>query len=182
MTVDPSRLEPRWEAERIAARIAEIAAAIDEERRDVPLVLIGILKGASFFLADLARRVSSPVGCEYINVRREGGSDEILQIDFFTGFSVAGRSLLLLKDVVNTGVIETYLIEQLRAEGAAEVRLAAIVDKRAERTTAIRADFALFTAERGVFAGYGMEYGGHFGNLPYVAEVAGDSVWGLPRQ
>lgn len=70
MSVDPSRLEPRWEAERIAGRIAEIAAAIDKERRDAPLVLIGILKGASFFLADLARRVSSPVGCEYINVRR----------------------------------------------------------------------------------------------------------------
>jgi hypoxanthine phosphoribosyltransferase len=171
--VDEIALEPRFDAERIAARIAEVAAEIDRERRDEPLVLISVLKGASFFLADLARRISSPVRCEYISVRRVEGSDEILQIDFSTAFPVEGLSVLLLKDVVNTGVIETYLSDQLRGGGASSVRLAAIVDKPSERTTGIVVDFPLFAADRGTFAGYGMEYRGRFGNLPYVAEIPG---------
>ena len=172
-SVDEIALEPRFDAERIAARIAEVAAEIDRERRDQPLVLISVLKGASFFLADLARRISSPVRCEYISVRRVEGSDEILQIDFSTAFPVEGLSVLLLKDVVNTGVIETYLSDQLRGGGATAVRLAAIVDKPSERTTGIVVDFPLFAADRGTFAGYGMEYRGRFGNLPYVAEIPG---------
>jgi hypoxanthine phosphoribosyltransferase len=171
--VDEIALEPHFDAERIAARIAEVAAEIDRERRDGPLVLISVLKGASFFLADLARRISSPVRCEYISVRRVEGSDEILQIDFSTAFPVEGLPVLLLKDVVNTGVIETYLSDQLRVGGATAVRLAAIVDKPSERTTGIVVDFPLFAADRGTFAGYGMEYRGRFGNLPYVAEIPG---------
>lgn len=169
--MNQTRLERRYEADRIATRVTEVASALDEEFRERSLVLISILKGASFFLADLARRLSVPVSCEYINVRREKGSDEILQIDFSTGFPVGGRAILLLKDVVNTGIIENYLIEQLRAEGASLVRLAAIVDKPQERKAEISVDFPLFTADRGLFAGYGMEYNGQYAHLPYIAEV-----------
>lgn len=168
---DARSLAPLYAPEQIATRVAEIGSALDGEPHDGPLVLIAILKGASFFLADLARRLSRPVACEYMSVRRAEGAHDVLQIDFFTGFPVRDRSVLLLKDVVNTGVIETYLSEQLRSEGASEVRLAAIVDKPSERHTAIVCDFPLFVAERGVFAGYGMEYRGRFGHLPWIGEV-----------
>ena len=164
-------LAPRYAPEQIAARVGEIASALDTEPREPALVLIGILKGGSFLLADLARRLSRPAACEYISVRRAEGVDEILQIDFFTGFAVRDRPIVLVKDVVHTGVIETYLSEQLRADGATDVRLAAIVDKPAERRTAIVCDFPLFTADDGIFAGYGMEYRGRYGNLPWVGEV-----------
>ncbi len=167
------QLTRRFEADRIAARVSEVAAALDGEFRERPLALIGILKGASFFLADLARRVSAPVSCEYINVRREEGSDEILQIDFSTDFVLGGRPVLLLKDVVNSGVIENYLIDHVRALGASLVRLASIVDKPSERKTEISVDYPLFAAEKGIFAGYGMEYRGRYAHLPYIAEVEG---------
>lgn len=162
-----------YSPEQIASRVGEIASALNSEPREDALVLIAILKGASFFLADLARRLSRPAACEYISVRRAEGAHDVLQIDFFTGFAVRGRPVLLLKDVSNTGVIETYLSEQLRSDGASEVRLAAIVDKPSERHTAIVCDFPLFTAERGIFAGYGMEYRGQFGNLPWIGEIPG---------
>ena len=165
------RLTRRFEAGQIAARVSEVATALDGEFRDRPLVLIGILKGASFFLADLARRVSVPASCEYISVRRVEGSHEILQIDFSTDFVLGGRPVLLLKDVVNSGVIENYLIDHVHSIGGSLVRLAAIVDKPKERKTAISVDFPLFTAEKGVFAGYGMEYRGRYAHLPYLAEV-----------
>jgi hypoxanthine phosphoribosyltransferase len=164
--------EKRFDADRIAARVEEIARRLDEDFRDDPVVLLSILKGAAFFAADLARRMRSRISIEYISVRRAEGSDEILQIDFVTGFSLGGRPVVLLKDVVNTGVIETYLSDQLRAAGVRTLRIAAIVDKPRERKTDLSVDYPLFTSEGGTFVGYGMEFQGRHGNLPYVAELA----------
>jgi hypoxanthine phosphoribosyltransferase len=168
--MDAPNFERRFEADRIAARIGEIARRLDEDFRDRPLVLLAILKGAALFAADLSRRLTIPLGLEYISVRRAEGS-EILQIDFATGFEIRGRSVVLLKDVVNTGVIETYLSNQLRGGGAESVRIAAIVDKPHERKTDLAVDYALFTSEGGTFVGYGMESRGRWGNLPYVGEI-----------
>jgi hypoxanthine phosphoribosyltransferase len=168
--MDALNLERRFEADRIAARIGEVARRLDEDFRDQPVVLLSILKGGAFFGADLSRRMQAPLALEYISVKRAG--DEILQIDFVTGFAVAGRPVVLLKDVVNTGVIETYLSDQLRAGGAGSVRIAAIIDKPHERKTDLAVDYPLFTSEGGIFVGYGMEHRGRYGNLPYVAEIS----------
>jgi hypoxanthine phosphoribosyltransferase len=165
------RLAKRFGEDEIAARVAAVAAELDRRFRDQPLALVCVLKGAAFFLADLARRMSLPVSCEYINVRREESGGEILQIDFSTDLVVASRPIVLLKDVVYTGVVESYLIDHLRARGAASVALAAILDKPSERKTAVSGDFPLFTAEGGVFAGYGMAHRGQWANLPHLAEV-----------
>jgi hypoxanthine phosphoribosyltransferase len=170
--MDEPSFERRFEADRIAARVAEVARRLDEDFRGQPLVLLSILKGSAFFAADLSRQMAIPVAVEYISVRRVEGSDEILQIDFATSFDVDGRPAVLLKDVVNTGVIETYLTGQLRAGGVANVRIAAIVDKPHERKTDLAVDYPLFTCEGGTFVGYGMEFRGRYGNLPYVAEIS----------
>ena len=164
-------LERRYEADRIAARVGEVALALDRAFRDRPLLLISILKGSSFFLADLARKLALPAACEFISVLREEGANEIVQIVFSTGFSLDGRPVLLLKDVVHTGVIENYLMDHLRSSGAASVGLAAIIDKPALRKTAVSVDFPLFTAEGGVFVGYGMDHRGLYAHLPHIAEV-----------
>jgi len=167
------QLERRYEADRIAARVAEVAQALDREFGGLHLVLISVLKGSSFFLADLARKIASPVACEYISVRRAEGTDQVLQIDFRTEFALGDRPLLLLKDVVGSGVIENYLIDHLEAQGASKIKLAAIIDKPQERTTDVVVDYPLFSAPRGLFAGYGMEFRGRFAQLPYIAEVIG---------
>ena len=168
-------LEPRYSPETIAERVDAVAHALDAEFAGQSLVLVSILKGASVFLADLARRISVPVACEYISVRRDKHPENILQIDFSTDFVIGGRPVLLLKDVVNTGVIETYLIDHLRDQGASMVKLAAIIDKAGDRTTDIVVAHPLFSAAGGHFAGYGMEYRGRYANLPYIAEVVGDT-------
>jgi hypoxanthine phosphoribosyltransferase len=145
---------------------------VGRDLRDRPLVLVSILKGSAFFLADLARRLPGPFACEYLHVRRAEGAHDVLQIDFSTGFQVRGRHVLLLKDVVHTGVIETYLMDQLRGDGASSVHLAAIVDKPLDRKTSVTVDFSLFsTQEGGLFAGYGMEHEGLHAHLPDIYEV-----------
>ncbi|HYB52325.1 MAG TPA: phosphoribosyltransferase family protein [Thermoanaerobaculia bacterium] len=175
------QLETRYSAETIASRVNDVARAIDSEFAGQSLVLVSILKGASVFLADLARRLSLPVSCEYISVRRAGHPEKILQIDFSTWFDIAGRPVVLLKDVVNTGVIETYLMTHLRDRGASQIKLAAIIDKAGDRTTDLVVEHPLFSAAKGHFAGYGMEYRGRYANLPYIAEVQGP-LDGAPEQ
>ncbi len=166
------RLERRYESSEIAERVEAVAAAIDRDLRDRPLVLVSILKGSAFLLADLARKTRGPFSCEYMHVRRAEGAHEVLQIDFSTGFTVKEKHVLLLKDVVHTGVIETYLMDHLRGDGAASLHLGAIVDKPLERKTNVSVDFSLFSAEGpGLYAGYGMEHEGLHAHLPDIYEV-----------
>jgi len=174
MTED--QLARRFDADQIARRVSEVASSLCNEFPGGDLVLISVLKGSSFFLGDLARKMTVPVGCEFISARRGQGSDHVLQIDFRTEFDIQGRPALLLKDVVSTGVIENYLIGHLRSQGASQVRLAAIIDRTDQRTTDVVVDYSLFVVPRGHFAGYGMEYQGKHAQLPYIAEVSGPSA------
>ena len=170
------KLERRYEARLIAERIDAVAGAIDRDVRERPLVVVSILKGSAIFMADLTRRLrGGPFGCEFLHVRRAGGAGDVLQIDFVAGFDVRGQHVLLLKDVVHTGVIETYLMDHLRGAGAASLRLAAIVDKPLDRKTNVSVDFSLFSTESdGLFAGYGMAHEGLHAHLPDIHEVVSE--------
>ena len=166
------KLERRYEARLIAERVEAVAGAISRDLRDRPLVVVSILKGSAFFMADLVRQVRGPLSCEFLHVRREEGANDTLQIDFTTGFTVKDRHVLLLKDVVHTGVIETYLMDNLRGSGVASLKLAAIVDKPLDRKTNVSVDFSLFSTETGgLYAGYGMEHEGLHAHLPDIHEV-----------
>jgi hypoxanthine phosphoribosyltransferase len=167
------RLTPLYDAGQIAGRVKDLARFLDGAFADTDSpVLVAVLKGSSFLLADVARAMTVPPACEYIAVSRQADA-EILQIDFATAFPIANRPVVLLKDVVHTGVVETYLMTQLAAAGASGIHLVAIVDKAPERTTELAVDFSLFSTDRGRFVGYGMELDGRHAHLPYIAEVHG---------
>jgi hypoxanthine phosphoribosyltransferase len=161
-------------AEEIESRVAEVADRMGRDYKDRPLVIVSLLKGSAFFLADLSRKVEAPHGYEFINVtRRESGGSESVEIDFSTPLSISDKDVVVLKDVVNTGIIETYLMNQLRTDGPASVRFAAIIDKPNERRTSVLVDYALFTSQdNDLLVGYGMEQGGRFGHLPYIASYS----------
>jgi hypoxanthine phosphoribosyltransferase len=173
MNADDGKLLVKYSATEIGDRVADLAARIDHEYADKRLTLVAILKGAAFFLADLCRRLSTPHSFEFINVaRREAGGNESIEIDFSTPLSLAGRHVIVLKDVVNTGVIETYLMNQLRSEEPETLRFAAIVDRPQERRSSILVDYALFSShDDDLLVGYGMERGGRHGHLPYIAAI-----------
>ena len=170
------RLEVRHPAAEIAQRVGAVAEEIDRQLRGSALVVVSILKGSAILMADLSRRLHGTFSCQYLHVQRVEGAHDVLQIDFTTGFNVRNKHVLLLKDVVHTGVIETYLMDQLRSEGAQSLSLAAIIDKPRERKANVSADFCLFSADQGgIFAGYGMEYGGLHANLPDIHEVLSEA-------
>ena len=111
-----------------------------------------------------------------MHVETSGGGDRPLALHYPIPFDVAGERVLLLKDVVTSGVTEAYLMEQLRDQGAEEVRLAALVDMPSERRTQLDTDYSALTAQRpGRLVGYGLKHDGQYGNLPYIGRLAAAS-------
>jgi hypoxanthine phosphoribosyltransferase len=169
-----TEVRPVFAAEAIAARVSELAADIRRDSGDAEVFFLCILKGASIFLADLLRSVTGDVSYGFIDVIRdaEGNSTaDALEIDFLSFTDIRGRHVFVLKDVVNTGVIENYLLSQLRQHAPASLRLVALLDRPDARTVDVTADFSAFTIAEGTFAGYGLEHQRRFGNLPYIGRV-----------
>jgi hypoxanthine phosphoribosyltransferase len=166
-------IEPLFTAEAIAARVRELGAEIRSDAGDAEVFLLCILKGASLFLADLLRTISGDVSYGFIDVVRDGAdTNEALEIDFLSFTDIRGRNVYVLKDVVNTGVIENYLLSQLRMHEPAKLRLVALLDRTDARTVDVQADFRAFTIEDGTFAGYGLEHERRFGNVPFIGRVS----------
>ena len=171
-----TEIRPVFSAEAIAARVGELAADIRRDSGNAEVFFLCILKGASIFLADLLRSVTGDVSYGFIDVIRdaEGNSTaDALEIDFLSFTDIRSRHVYVLKDVVNTGVIENYLLSQLRQHAPASLRLVALLDRPDARTVDVQADFSAFTITDGTFAGYGLEHQRRFGNLPYIGLVEG---------
>ncbi|HEV2721811.1 MAG TPA: hypothetical protein VG323_17460, partial [Thermoanaerobaculia bacterium] len=94
-----------------------------------------------------------------------------MEIDYLNWIDLAGRNVYLLKDVVSTGVIETYLLTQLRQKNPASLRLVALLDRPDLRTVELESDYHLFQVSDGTFVGYGLELDGRHANLPYIGRI-----------
>jgi hypoxanthine phosphoribosyltransferase len=168
-----SDLKPLYSAGVIRARVAELGARIwGELQREDPLV-VSILGGSVIFLADLIRVFNEPVRFEFVQVDySSAGEGQVLEIQYPIPIDVSGQSLLVLKDVVASGVTETYLASQFRQRGARAVRFAALIDLPGERKQEFKVDYPLFPVDRrGTFVGYGLKREGRYGSLPYIALV-----------
>ena len=179
----PLAIEPLYDAEALHGRVAELGRRVGEEiGREDPLVL-ALVGGSVIFFADLVRAIGRPVRYELIHVDYSdggpatgtdaGADDQVLRIHYPIPIELEGQSVLLVKDVVTSGVIESYLDQQLRERGAREVRVVALIDKPAERKTALEVDYLAFSTDRaGTLVGYGLKHRGRWGNLPYLGLLA----------
>ena len=159
-----------FDARTIGARVQALGQRLQREiAQDDPFVL-SLLGGSVVFLADLIRAISSPLQYEFIQVEYEQGrGEEALDIHYPIPIDLTGKSVLVLKDVVSTAVIENYLDTQFQQAGAARVQFAALVDLPKERKTHFQADYSVFTTERtSRLVGYGMKHEGRWGHLPYI--------------
>lgn len=165
-----------FDARAIAARVQALGQRLQREvAHEDPLVL-SMLGGSVIFLADLLRAISTPLRYEFIQVEytaHDEGEEQVTDIHYPIPLEVAGQSVLVLKDVVSTAVIETYLANQFAQRGARRVRFIALVDLPKERKTHCQVDYGVFTTERsGRLVGYGMKHQGRHGNLPYIGYLA----------
>jgi hypoxanthine phosphoribosyltransferase len=196
----PLDIEPLFDAEALRDRVAELGRRVGEEiGREDPLVL-ALVGGSVIFFADLVRAIGRPVRYELIHVDYSdggpatgaaggaggmgpvaGADDQVLSIHYPIPIELEGQSVLLVKDVVTSGVIESYLDQQLRERGARAVRVVALIDKPAERKTALEVDYLAFSTDRaGTLVGYGLKHRGRWGNLPYLGLLAEHGTGRVP--
>lgn len=154
----------------IASKIQELGTNINKNYSGKQLLFVGILKGASIFIGDLLRAIS--LECHYDFIQEIKSIEPIDKISFIGGgWQNYNGIVFLLKDVIHSGIIENYLVNQLKENGAKEVNIISIIDKPQERKVDIEPAYSLFVENEGVFAGYGMEYNQKYGNLPYIVKV-----------
>ena len=164
-----SELRVLYSADEINARVKEMAAAIAATYQDRQLVLVGMLKGAAFFLADLARFIPRPVDYEFVSVTSSTGAHgEVVSLTFATQVDVSGKHVLILKDVLHSGVTENYLITHLSQQNPATIEVVALVDKPQLRSVNLTARYSIFNdTPDGFLVGYGLGPGhGEHTNRP----------------
>ncbi len=169
------RIKKAFSEKQIAKRIGKLGAEIRRDAGKSEVFLLGILKGTAFFLADLMRAIPGEVSYGFIDVIRDMADTAVataMQIDYLQSTDIAGRNVYLLKDVVSTGVIETYLLAQLRQKKPQDIKLVALLDRPELRTVALDVDYRAFEGgHAGAFVGYGLEWEGKHGNLPYIGRI-----------
>jgi hypoxanthine phosphoribosyltransferase len=145
-----------------------MAAAIDADYTEGTLYLIGVLKGASVFLADLARAVERPVRFDFIGIASYGASESSsgeVKVTKDLDVSVADCHVLVVEDIVDTGTTLSYLMRLLEQRGPRSIKVAALLDKPERREVAIDADYVGFRIPNQFVVGYGLDLGEEFRSL-----------------
>jgi len=157
------------------ARVAELGAEVTAcYPPEEPLVLVCVLKGAFLFFADLVRHVRRPMEFDFVRMSSYGsGTSRGRQTIFSKDMEVdvAGKHVLLVEDVVDTGRSVQFLLDVLSRRGAVSVRVCAVVDKRERREVDLTVDFAGFTIHTGFIVGYGMDYAEKYRELDAIYEL-----------
>lgn len=168
------RVKKAFSADKIEKRVKTLGKQIRKDAGGGDILLLGILKGASVFLADLMRAIPGEVSYGFIDVVRDIADTETataLEIDFVSHVEIERRNVYVIKDVVSTGVIENYLLQQLRLHEPASVHLVALLDRPDLRTVEIDVDYRAFKVADGSFVGYGLEIAMKYANLPYIGKI-----------
>jgi len=166
--------------EQIQARVAELGAQLGADYAGRDPVLVSVLKGSIVFLADLVRRMEIPLSIDLMEVSSYGASTESSgQVRILKDLSMAidGRDVIVVEDIIDTGLTLNYLLRYLHDKGPASIRICCLLDKPARRLADISIDYRGFTIADRFVIGYGLDYDERYRNLPYIG-VLRPSVYG----
>lgn len=155
----------------IANMVALVASKISSDYQDHELILIGVLKGAFVFLSDLVRHLSIPVKLDFIRVCSYGSgvsSSGNIRLTKEIEMDVNNKDVLLVEDIVDTGLTLSYIIDYLKAFNPRTVKICALIDKHERRNANIKVDYACHEAAEGFLVGYGLDYNENYRNLPCI--------------
>ncbi len=158
-------------ADTIAKRVRELGEQISRDYADKSLVLLCVLKGSFVFAADLLRSIDVPLRVEFLGVRSYGDdtkSSGVVQITLDLAKPIAGDHVVIVEDIVDTGLTLSYLREQLLARGPASVKVCSLLHKPSRTVRPVYVDYLGFTVQDVFVVGYGLDYGERYRNLPYV--------------
>jgi len=167
-------MTPLIDASTIAERVAELGRTITDDFLGKELVVVPVLKGSYVFAADLVRHIDLDVAIDFLGVRSYGDQQEssgVVQITTDLSSSIEGKHVILVEDIVDTGLTVSYLYENLATRQPASLKIASLLHKPARTRVSVEIDYLGFTVEDVFIVGYGLDYAQKFRNLPYLAVV-----------
>ncbi len=167
----------------IQTKVAELGATLSRDYAGRELTLVSVLKGALPFMADLMRQITIPVQIDLMEVSSYGGASTetsgLVRILKDLSSSIDGRDVLIVEDIIDTGLTLNYLMRYLRGKNPRSLKICALLDKPARRLVEIDIDYRGFTIPDRFVVGYGLDYGEFYRNLPFIGvlrpEVYGES-------
>ena len=171
--------------EELAARVDDLARQISKDYEGEELLLVGVLKGAVFFMADLARRITVPCALDFMAVSSYGSSTDssgVVRILKDLDTEIEGRHVLIVEDIIDSGLTLSYLLKNLRSRKPASLEICALLTKPARRRAQITCRYVGFEIPDEFVVGYGLDYAEHYRALDFIgvltpeaaAAVAGD--------
>ncbi len=171
------RIEVLLTETQVNARIQEIGEQISKDFAGKQVHLVCILKGGSFFMCELAKRITVPVSLDFMSVSSYGGdtkSSGVVRIVKDLDESLTGKNVLVVEDIVDSGRTLSYLLDMLRERGPADVKLCTLLDKPDRRVVDVKVDYTGFQIPDEFVVGYGLDYDQKYRNLPYIGIVKFD--------
>jgi hypoxanthine phosphoribosyltransferase len=157
---------------RIASRVQELGAEISRDYADKEPVLVGVLRGVICFMADLMRNLSVPCNTDFMAVSSYAGSHAgAVRIQKDLDLNIKGRDVIIVEDIVDTGMTLNHLVEYLQTKRPASVKICALLDKRARRLIDVPLDYVGFEIEDEFVVGYGLDFHQRFRNLPFIGTL-----------
>jgi hypoxanthine phosphoribosyltransferase len=170
--VENKKIRELYSTAQLAARVRELGVDIARDYGERELVLVGVLKGSFCFMADLARAIpSTEVRIEFLGLASYGdetSSSGVVQITSDLTRPVDGKHVLVVEDIVDTGLTMDYLMDNLRTRHPASVKLCALLHKPSRKKKDIAIDYLGFTIPDLFVVGYGLDYAQRYRNLPYI--------------
>ncbi|MFA4884976.1 MAG: hypoxanthine phosphoribosyltransferase [Desulfotomaculaceae bacterium] len=155
----------------IRTKVEDIGRQISLDYAGQELLVIGILKGAMIFLADLVRNITVPTYLDFIDVSSYGSSSEssgVVRILKDLDYGIEGRHILIVEDIIDTGLTLNYLVDNLKSREPASVKVCTLLDKPSRRVEPVEIDYNGFTIPDEFVVGYGLDYNEHYRNLPSI--------------
>ncbi len=165
-----ARIETLFSAEEIQARVVQMGREIAEDYAGREVVVVPVLKGSFIFAADLVRAMDATTTIDFLGLRSYEGTESsgVVQITSDLTKPIEGKDVLIVEDIVDTGLTMQYLFENLETRRPASVRLASLLHKPARTKVDISIDYLGFTIEDVFVIGYGLDFDQRYRNLPYL--------------
>ncbi len=168
------KITEMFSEEQVNEKIRELGKKISEEYAGREITLVCILKGASFFACELAKRITVPVQIEFMRCSSYGNETEssgVVKITQDLDDPIRGKNILVVEDIIDTGRTMHYLLEILQQRDPASVKLCALLDKPDRRVTDVKVDYTGFVIPDEFIVGYGLDYAQKYRNLPYIGKI-----------
>ncbi len=171
------RIEVLLTEEEVDKRIQEIGDQISRDYAGKSVHLVCVLKGGSFFMCELAKRITVPVSIDFMSVSSYGGdtkSSGVVRIVKDLDEPLKDKHVIVIEDIVDSGRTLSYLLDMLRSRGPVDVRLCTLLDKPDRRVVDVKVDYTGFEIPDEFVVGYGLDYDQKYRNLPYIGMVKFD--------